>query len=71
MLVAGRAIFSTHEAAGSTRNQPACMVTGRAAGVAPALAVRERVVPRQVDIPTPQADLRAMGRKLRLAEVIS
>jgi hypothetical protein len=34
LLVASRAISSNHEADGDTRNQPACMVTGQAAGVA-------------------------------------
>ncbi len=71
LLVAGRAISSNHEADGYTRNQPACMVTGQAAGAAAALAARRQVVPRQADIAALQAALRAMGAKLRPAEVRS
>ena len=35
LIAAGRAISANHDADGYTRNQPACMVTGQAAGVAP------------------------------------
>lgn len=38
LVVAGRAIAATHEAAGSTRGQAVCMVTGHAAGTLAALA---------------------------------
>lgn len=49
LLVAGRAISATHEAAASARLSPTCMALGEAAGTAAALAVRDGVSPRQVD----------------------
>jgi len=49
LLVGGRCISTTHEAQGPIRNIPPCMVTGQAAGVAAALAVKRRVKPREVD----------------------
>lgn len=69
LLVAGRAISSNHEADGYTRNQPACMVTGQAAGVAAAMAARQGILPRQVSVPALQAALRTIGAKLRPAEL--
>jgi len=50
ILVAGRCISVTHEALGSTRSQICSMGTGQAAGTAAALAVRQRITPRQVRI---------------------
>jgi hypothetical protein len=41
LAVAGRAISATHEAAGSTRGQAVCMVTGHAAGAMAALASQQ------------------------------
>lgn len=69
LIVAGRAISSNHEADGYTRNQPACMVTGQAAGVAAALAARSGITPRQVSISDLQAALQRIGTKLRPAEL--
>ena len=71
LLVAGRSISSNHEADGYTRNQPACMVTGQAAGVAAALAARQGILPREVSVPTLQAALRSLGAKLRPGELAS
>ena len=64
LLVAGRAISANHEADGYTRNQPACMVTGQAAGAAAALALRCQTMPRQLDVALLQAELRKLGSKL-------
>ena len=69
LLVAGRAISSNHEADGYTRNQPACMVTGQAAGVAGTLAARAGILPREVDMAELQAALRGLGTKLRPSEL--
>jgi hypothetical protein len=50
LLVAGRCMSATREAAGSTRMGAQCMAYGQAAGTAAALAARERVSPRDVDV---------------------
>jgi hypothetical protein len=58
LVVAGRALSATHEAAGSARGQPVCMATGHAAGVIAALAVRGETVPALLEIDALQAELR-------------
>ncbi|MFQ6054100.1 MAG: FAD-dependent oxidoreductase, partial [Candidatus Bathyarchaeia archaeon] len=45
----GRCISTTHEAQGPIRNIPPCMITGQAAGVAAALAVKKGIQPRRLD----------------------
>ena len=50
LLVAGRCISATREAQGSIRIMPCCMVTGQAAGTAAALSIRNKVIPRKIDI---------------------
>ena len=69
LLVAGRAISADHAADGYTRNQPACMVTGQAAGVAAALSAQGGVLPRQLDVALLQRTLRDLGAKLHVAEI--
>lgn len=49
LLVGGRCISTTHEAQGPIRNIPPCMITGQAAGVAAALAVKTDTQPRRLD----------------------
>lgn len=49
LLVAGRCISGTHEAAGSFRVMATCMAMGQGAGTAAALAVRTGVMPRALD----------------------
>ena len=49
LLVGGRCISTTHEAQGPIRNIPPCMVTGQAAGVAAALAVKTDTPPRRLE----------------------
>lgn len=49
LLVAGRCLSATHEAAGSLRVMGPCFATGHAAGAAAALAVQARVTPRKLD----------------------
>ena len=70
LLVAGRAISANHAADGYTRNQPACMVTGQAAGTAAALAALSGVSPRAVPIDDLHARLRQLAVKLHLEEFI-
>jgi hypothetical protein len=58
LLVAGRALSATHEAAGSARGQPVCMATGHAAGTMAALAATLNTVPSKLDIKHVQCVLR-------------
>jgi ribulose 1,5-bisphosphate synthetase/thiazole synthase len=50
LLVAGRCISGTSEAAASFRVMPGCAATGQAAGTAAALAIKGGVSPDKVDI---------------------
>lgn len=50
LLVAGRCISGTHEAHGSYRVAGNCLAMGEAAGVAAAIAVRDGLRPREIDI---------------------
>ena len=50
LLVAGRCISGTHEAHGSYRVMSHCMALGQAAGTAAALAIKNKVSPRKIDI---------------------
>lgn len=49
LLVAGRALSATSDAAGAVRVMPPCMAMGQAAGVAAALAVKGSTTPRNLD----------------------
>ena len=69
LLAAGRTISANHDADGYTRNQPACMVTGQAAGVAAALSAQAGILPRDVDVAELQRSLRRVGAKLHTAEI--
>jgi FAD dependent oxidoreductase len=64
LLVAGRCFSATPEAQKMSREIPPMMVMGQAAGVAAALAVRERITPRQVDVGELQELLRQAGAYL-------
>lgn len=64
LLVAGRCISVDEVAFGATRNVPTCVLTGEAAGIAAALAARDDVTPRQLDVGRVQAALR--GRAIPL-----
>ena len=50
LLVAGRCLSATREAAGSVRMGAQCMASGHAAGVAAAMAARDGLAPRAVSI---------------------
>lgn len=69
MLVAGRCISADHDAHARSRNMPACMATGQAAGVAAAVAIDQGVNVRRVDVATVQQKLRALGMPLHGEEV--
>ena len=64
LLVAGRAISGSAEAAGSFRVMATCMATGEAAGTAAALAVREGVAPREVHVGRLRERLLAQGAQI-------
>ncbi len=61
LLVAGRCISSTHKAMASIRFEPCCMATGQAAGTAAAIAVKDSVVPRKINITKLQRILKSQG----------
>jgi hypothetical protein len=71
LLVAGRCISADHAAHARSRNMPACMATGQAAGVAAAIAVEEGVTVRNVSIPKVQAALRALGMPLHAEQIVA
>lgn len=64
LLVAGRSISATSEAAGAVRVMPPCMAMGQAAGIAAAMAVEENLAPREVSVSALQERLRRMGAYL-------
>jgi hypothetical protein len=68
VLAAGRHIACDPSTQSFMREIPQCWLTGQAAGVAAALAVRGGTSPRDVDIPELQAALRAQGVWLSGAE---
>lgn len=61
LLVAGRPISGTSEAAASYRVMPACIATGEAAGTAAAIALRDGVAPGSVNITALTETLKANG----------
>jgi hypothetical protein len=67
LLVAGPAISRTYMAhePGPSRGMVACMHWGQAAGTAAAIAVKQRIPPRQVDISTLRKTLETQGVNLR------
>lgn len=70
LLIAGRCISANHEAHARTRNMPACMATGQAAGIAAAIAAKAGVLVRQVPLAEIQTALRDVGMPLHKAEVL-
>ena len=61
LLAAGRCISVDHRTHHATKEIPACMVTGEAAGTAAALAVRRGLGPKQIDVVELQDALRRGG----------
>jgi hypothetical protein len=70
ILVAGRCISADHAAHARSRNMPACMATGQAAGVAAAVAINERVTVRNVPVAKVQHHLRKLGMPLHGDEML-
>ncbi|MBL8522173.1 MAG: FAD-dependent oxidoreductase [Betaproteobacteria bacterium] len=69
LLVAGRCISADHDAHARSRNMPACMATGQAAGIAASVAIDEGVNVRKVSVAKVQEKLRALGMPLHGEEV--
>ena len=61
LVAAGRCISVDHPTHNATKEIPACMATGEAAGTAAALAVSQRIAPKQLDISQLQSRLRSKG----------
>ncbi|MBF8189950.1 FAD-dependent oxidoreductase [Nonomuraea sp. K274] len=70
LVVGGRPISATHEAAGSIRGQAVCMVTGHAAGVIAALAAKGERDTHDLDPDQVRATLREQGALLERGEHI-
>ena len=69
LLVAGRCISADHAAHARSRNMPACMATGQAAGIAAAVAIDEGVSVRNVPVTKVQQKLRELGMPLHAEEI--
>ncbi len=61
LLVAGRCISATLEAQGSVRVMPTCIAMGEAAGTAAAIAVRQRLLPKNINVEILQKKLISQG----------
>ena len=64
LLISGRCISGTHRAHASYRIGAICLATGQAAGTAAALAARQRVPPRDLDVREIQDALAKHGAQL-------
>jgi FAD dependent oxidoreductase len=69
LLVAGRCISADHAAHARTRNMPACMATGQAAGIAAAVAIDRDIPVRHVPVVEVQAALRSLGMPIHTYEI--
>ncbi len=68
LVVAGRAISTTHEAMSAIRVMAPCMAMGEAAGRAAKMAVKQGVQPADIDVKALQKELRTKGAYLRVAD---
>ena len=66
LLVAGRCVSAECEAAGAIRVMPPCMGMGHAAGVAAALAFREKTDARTLDVSLLRETLKSQGAVLEI-----
>jgi glycine/D-amino acid oxidase-like deaminating enzyme len=66
LLVAGRCISADEEAMGKLRLIPVCTATGQAAGTAAAMAVKQGISPRKLDVVELQVNLTNQGMDLGL-----
>jgi hypothetical protein len=68
ILLAGRCIATTHEADGWTRSQPIIMQIGQGAGTVAAIAARDGVEPRRVEIAKVHDALQRQGAHFKPPE---
>ena len=61
LLMAGRCISATHVAASAGKSMGNCVATGHAAGLAAAMSVKKRCLPRELKVGQLQDTLRADG----------
>jgi succinate dehydrogenase/fumarate reductase flavoprotein subunit len=61
LLAAGRCISATHVGAASGKSMGNCFATGHAAGIAAAIAVKKKQIPREVEVKSIQEILAADG----------
>ena len=61
LLMAGRCISATHVAASAGKSMGNCVATGHAAGLAAAMSVKKRCLPRELKVGQLQDALRADG----------
>lgn len=66
LLVAGRSISTTHEAMSAIRVMAPCMAMGEAAGRAAKIAVRDGVLPSEINVSKLQEELLEKGAYLRV-----
>lgn len=66
LLVAGRCISADHYAHGRTRNIPACMTTGQAAGFAAAIAVKTEKTVRNIDVKLLQEEIKKTDMPIKV-----
>jgi succinate dehydrogenase/fumarate reductase flavoprotein subunit len=66
LLVAGRCISVDHRVHHATKEIPACMASGEAAGTAAALAIKSGVEPRNLDVAALRQRLESAGAIVRL-----
>jgi hypothetical protein len=66
LVVAGRCISAKQDAMAPLRLIPVCLATGQAAGTAAALALRENLTPRQLDVSILQRTMISQGTDLAL-----
>lgn len=64
LIVAGRSISADRMMQGSIRVMPSCFAMGQAAGTAAAMAVKENIFPKQINIKRLQKRLSAQGAKI-------
>ena len=65
LIVAGRSISGTSEAAASYRVIPCCIATGEAAGTAAAMALNENLTPAKIDAGKLQKQLIKQGAVIK------
>jgi len=64
LLVAGRCLSADHDAHASVRSMGQCMSMGQAAGIAAAIAARQKTLPGEISISELQKRLRQIGALL-------